>query len=854
MSIYVSRAYLRGRLAFIMLGFVLVVGAGASFIHWHAEQAKTSVRFSAVVDFMAEATSDVLYNVLLLDSARIRSDLAEQQAWRTVSEMERGRFVMPQGPVVPARGTSAQEAVDTARAGLHKAIERLDVAYRAFERAADQGSLPLEDRALSDKRISRQLSGMGLSQTELGIISGIAGLTVPRPLLDLWEGRNGTFAVKRDLREVITLANRLDLFRDYSGQAAQRVFAQLQILANERVRGNLDATKNALQGAALAGYSSLQRIVIAVSFAILSLGLMIIALVFVPMMRNVYTAQEDLQRANALLEDEKVRAQSADRAKSEFLANMSHEIRTPMNGVLGMAELLTKTNLDERQRTFADVILKSGNALLTIINDILDFSKIDAGQLSLDPAPFNLTETIEDVATLVSAKVAEKDLELIVRVEPTLPELMVGDGGRIRQIVTNLVGNGIKFTEKGHVLIDVSGSVSDDVAQVTVRVEDTGIGIPDHMLQKVFEKFSQVDASSTRRHEGTGLGLAIASRLVELMGGQMGAESQVGRGSTFWFTVPLPVQEGARPARPVPVDVSGARVLVIDDNPVNRRILLEQLRSWEFDCAAAENGEMGLAFLDRAVELNARVDAVILDFQMPGMNGADVARRMVETPGLADIPVLLLTSVDQPAGTRPGRDSGIWANLNKPARASALLDCLVAIMQRSRTGTVPPSRQPASEAPAPVARSTGPKPIPQVAPKRSRADRPVEILVAEDNEVNQLVFSQILDGLGYSYRIADNGRTALEMKRTLNPQLILMDVSMPEMNGLEATAAIRAEEEGTGHRTPIVGITAHALKGDREMCFEAGMDDYLSKPISPNRLEAKIEAWMARSEQEARSA
>ena len=277
---------------------------------------------------------------------------------------------------------------------------------------------------------------------------------------------------------------------------------------------------------------------------------------------------------------------------------MSHEIRTPMNGVLGMAELLAKTDLTPRQKTFTDVIVKSGNALLTIINDILDFSKINAGQLTLDPAPFRLAEAVEDVATLVSARVAEKNLELIVRVDPRLPAFVVGDAGRFRQIVTNLLGNAVKFTEKGHVLIDVGGEVVDGLIQLKVRVEDTGIGIPAEKLQNVFEKFAQVDGSSTRRHEGTGLGLAIAARLVDLMGGKIGVESEIGRGSVFWFAVPLPTHRQDARDEIVPVDVTGARVLVIDDNPVNREILLEQLRSWSFDCAAAESGAVGLAFLD----------------------------------------------------------------------------------------------------------------------------------------------------------------------------------------------------------------------------------------------------------------
>ena len=377
------------------------------------------------------------------------------------------------------------------------------------------------------------------------------------------------------------------------------------------------------------------------------------------------------------------KAEAADRAKSEFLANMSHEIRTPMNGVLGMAELLAKTELTPRQKTFTDVIVKSGNALLTIINDILDFSKINAGQLTLDPGPFRLVEAVEDVATLVSARIAEKNLEPIVRVDPHLPAFVVGDAGRFRQIITNLLGNAVKFTEKGHVLVDISGEVVDDILHMKVKVEDTGIGIPAEKLQSVFEKFAQVDGSSTRRHEGTGLGLAISARLVDLMGGKMGVESEVGRGSAFWFTISLPVHHKQACDEEVPVDVTGARVLVIDDNPVNREILLEQLRSWGFDCAAAENGAVGLAFLHRAAELGASVDCVILDYQMPGMSGADVARSISADSRLSRIPVVLLTSVDQVDFGKLVLDFGIAAHLTKPARSAVLLGTVISSIQKA---------------------------------------------------------------------------------------------------------------------------------------------------------------------------
>ncbi|TIS56228.1 MAG: response regulator [Mesorhizobium sp.] len=560
--------------------------------------------------------------------------------------------------------------------------------------------------------------------------------------------------------------------------------------------------------------------------------------------------EKAIRRAFAESAESLFKAEAADRAKSEFLANMSHEIRTPMNGVLGMAELLAKTELNARQKTFTDVIVKSGNALLTIINDILDFSKINAGQLTLDPAPFRLSEAVEDVATLVSARVAEKNLELIVRVDPRLPAFVVGDAGRFRQIVTNLLGNAVKFTEKGHVLIDVGGEVVDGMVQLKVRVEDTGIGIPAEKLQNVFEKFAQVDGSSTRRHEGTGLGLAIAARLVDLMGGKIGVESEIGRGSVFWFAVPVPTHRQDARDEIVPVDVTGARVLVIDDNPVNREILLEQLRSWSFDCAAAESGAVGLAFLDRASQLGAAVDCIILDYQMPGMNGADVARAIASDSRLAGIPVVLLTSVDQVDFGKMVIEFGIAAHLTKPARSAILLGTVISVIQKARAqiGKAQFVREPVpSKVAAPAFTVIRGPAMPAAAVPESTAtpNGPIDILIAEDNDVNQLVFGQILNGLGLSYRIAGNGRTAVEMYRALRPKLILMDVSMPEMNGYEATRAIRAVEAATGSHIPIIGVTAHALKGDRDKCIESGMDDYLPKPVSPDRLGSKIGTWLS---------
>ncbi|MBB3136891.1 hypothetical protein FHS26_004648 [Rhizobium pisi] len=539
------------------------------------------------------------------------------------------------------------------------------------------------------------------------------------------------------------------------------------------------------------------------------------------------------------------RAEAADRAKSEFLANMSHEIRTPMNGVLGMAELLAKTNLDTRQKTFIDIIVKSGNALLTIINDILDFSKIDAGQMRLRKAAFDITEAVEDVATLLSSHAAEKNIELLVRAAPDLPAAVIGDAGRFRQIVTNLVGNAVKFTERGHVFVDVGfETIAGGEIMASIRIEDTGIGIPSEKLASVFDKFSQVDASSTRRHEGTGLGLAITAGLVDLFGGYLNVDSEWGKGSIFTVNLPFAVAAARLEPKPLPINVQGARILVVDDNEVNRRILTEQLSLWGFDGVAAEGGGTGLAILEAAADLGITVDAVVLDYHMPDMNGADVARRLRADPRFVELPIIFLTSMDISGTEKEFAALNGHAHLMKPARANVLRNTVVEVVRARRVKQASEAEIARLQAEAAV-----PAPAPVVVPQK-RAAEFVDVLVAEDNEVNQIVFTQILQGTGLSFLVVENGEQAVAAWEQHTPRIIMMDVSMPVMNGHEATRVIRKREQGQGHRVPIIGVTAHALESDRELCLDAGMDDYMSKPISPELLEEKIRQWLGKDEQQ----
>ncbi|MBA4143265.1 MAG: response regulator [Nitrosospira sp.] len=561
-----------------------------------------------------------------------------------------------------------------------------------------------------------------------------------------------------------------------------------------------------------------------------------------PEVQEFYFSGQDITaRKNIEIELHKAQkgAETANRAKSEFLANMSHEIRTPMNGVLGTVGLLLNTPLTERQRELAALARASGETLLAIINDILDFSKMEAGKLVISPTPFDLLQTVEEVAGMIAMQpTRKKDVNVIVRYPPDVPRHVIGDVGRIRQILMNLTSNAIKFTDKGHVLLDVeTDSINEDEVVLRVSVEDSGLGIAAGKLESLFDKFTQADTSTTRRYGGTGLGLAISRQLVRLMGGEIAAKSRVGIGSTFWFTLRLPLQR----IHPVEVrthaELARVRVLIVDDNSVNRLVLQEQLRVWKMRIGSSASGIEALRALREAHASADPYQMAILDYQMPEMDGEMLGKAIKADPLLQDIQLVMLSSLGQEGDIRERlRKIGFASYLVKPARQSDLLETLVSVWDaycRHRSIDLISDHQ-----------SFAKTNDASIIDNREWLFSGTRVLLAEDNVTNQIVEGMMLRNLGCEVDIAVNGREAVQMIDKFSYEIVFMDCEMPEMDGFEATVDIRRRLDSKS-RLPIVAVTAQAMQGDQARCLAAGMDDYISKPVKQEDFARALQGWVS---------